>query len=329
MSQYKAALIGLGNIAWKLDKDKISKNSLTHVSAYVGNKKTQLVCAFSPDANEIDRFENETGIQGYTDLQKLFLENKPDIVSICSPTPYHMEHVEACLKYNTHMVWLEKPPAESAKDILKLEKMRLFSKNPSRVLVNYQRRYIDSYIRLKNIIKEEKFGKVLAFDCKYSRGLITNGSHILDLIFFLFGDKPCEVVWLDCQGSSENPDFILRFDNKTLIHVSGIDSQFHNIDVSVTFEEGRVSIVHGGMTLRVEEKREHELFSGYYRLVDVSPEILGPGGFGDSFDRALCDLIGSFEESREPLSNLATAYHAQSLVEKVQQSMKHDCTFFS
>ena len=53
MTHYNAALVGLGNIAWKLGSDDNNGASLSHASAYMANKNTQLSGGFSPDLEDV------------------------------------------------------------------------------------------------------------------------------------------------------------------------------------------------------------------------------------------------------------------------------------
>jgi predicted dehydrogenase len=314
---YKAVLIGLGNIAWKLGHDPVSGSSLSHKNAYDQNKKIALTAGYSPDDIEIDRFVQNCSVMGYNNLEEMLEQEGPDIVSICSPQEFHAEQLKVCFNYHVPMVWLEKPAATSIDELKKLEQLRTQMQQPSMVLVNFHRRYAINYQKLKRLLQNEIYGQTLAVEIHYSRGLMVNGSHMIDLLFYLFPESRSELLWVEHDPKSDNPDFVLRLSNKLIVHVSGIDAAFHNIDVRVTCQKARLSIDHGGMTARVEEIRENELFAGYYRLYDQQPDVLGVEGFNHAFDNALDNLIESYEQRRQPNSNLVTALWGQTLVEKV------------
>ena len=314
---YKAVLIGLGKIAWKMGSDPLSNSSLCHKDAFEKNNKTYLVGGFSPSNSDLEEFSEPTGIKGYSDLLEMLEELRPDIVSICSPDENHSEHLKECINNKVPMIWLEKPATTSVADTINLEKLRCSMSPSSKVLVNFQRRYTDSYQKMRDIISKELYGKCLSVNVNYSRGLVVNGSHMLDIISYLFPVQSVNLLWVEKGINLKSPSFVLSLTKNIIIQVSGIESTFHNIDLSITFEQARISIIHGGMTLRIEEVREHDLFSGYYRLYDEKSYVLGKGGFDFAFDKALDNLIKSFETNSEPLSNLTTSLHGQGFVEMV------------
>ena len=314
---YKAVTVGLGNIAWKMGSDSVSGASLCHRDSYEKNDKTILVGGYSPFRSDVELFSNSTDIQGYDSLSSMLKEVKPDIVSICSPEKNHAEHLEECIARKVPMIWLEKPATTSTSDLLKLENLRSSMSPMSKVLVNYQRRYTSSYQQVKNLLVREVYGKCLSVNINYSLGLVKNGSHMMDILNYLFPLEKLSLLWVEKKVDIQSPSFVLSTSDNIIIQVSGIESTFHNIDISVTFEEARVSVLHGGMTSRVENVKENDLFPGYYRLYDENPCTLKNSGFDFSFDKALSNLIDSFESDSEPLSNLATALHSQRLVEAV------------
>lgn len=317
MVKYRAVLVGLGNIAWKLGRDGRSGASLSHAAALQLNPQTDLVGGYSDTQADRGEFTTVFDVPAFSCLESMLDSLKPDIVSICSPTEFHFQQTEICLQKLVPMLWLEKPPAQSARQCLLLEELRERSSSNLKVLVNFQRRYTESYYNLKKLLEDGSYGKVLLGEVTYSRGLVTNGSHMLDMIFFLFGENGYNVEWMDKKDDMGNPSFILRYDNNILINVKGINADYHCIDVSVTCEKARLSVLHGGMTPKVEEVIEHELFPGYYRLKEIASDALGAGGFSFAFDKALADLIDAYEQDRPPGSNLATAYKSMRLLEQV------------
>jgi hypothetical protein len=153
----------------------------------------------------------------------------------------------------------------------------------------------------------------------YSKGLESNGSHVLDLLFFLAGDETAYQVASATEAPDRaNPSFRLLFDNGLCACIEGMELPYHCIDIAAVCEKGRLAVLHGGMTPVVEERVEHELFPGFYRLAPAEQNLLGRGGFGVCMQRALEDLIASFEEGCEPRSNLRSARKVQDVIEAVR-----------
>jgi predicted dehydrogenase len=318
-SMHKSTLIGLGNIAWKMGCDPISGSSLSHADAFHQNHKVVLAAGYSPDIDEVDQFSNSLSVSGYNNLEEMIVQEKPDIVSICSPHEFHAEQLEVCFNYKVPMIWLEKPVANSVSEIEKLENLRKKMPQPSTVLVNFQRRYTESYQRLKQLLNSNIYGDILSVEVRYSRGLVINGSHMMDMLAYLFPQSEFDLLWVERNAKTDNPDFVIQIEAGLIAHVSGIEADYHNIDIVVTCEKARFSILHGGMTIRVEEVKENSMFAGFYRLNDKKSDELGAPGFGHAFDRALEDLITSYEGGHQPGSNLESAIKGQALVERVMQ----------
>jgi len=316
---YKSVLIGLGNIAWKMGRDSISGSSLSHAEAFRQNRKAILTAGYSPDVDELHQFSSSLSVTGYNNLEEMLIQEKPDIVSICSPYEFHAEQLEVCFNYKVPMIWLEKPAASSVSEIEKLEILRKKIPRPSTVLVNFQRRYTESYQKLKQLLNSNVYGRTLSVEVRYSRGLVINGSHMMDMLAYLFPQSSFGLLWVERNAQSDNPDFVVQIEDGLIAHVSGIEVNYHNIDIIITCEKGRLSILHGGMSTRVEEVEENSMFAGFYRLNDKQSGELGMLGFSHAFDRALEDLITSYESECQPSSNLESAIIGQILVEKVLQ----------
>jgi predicted dehydrogenase len=315
---YRAAMVGLGNIAWRFDRGQgCGRGSLSHASAYVCNCRTLLVGGCSPDAGDRSAFQNAFGVSVYASLSDLLDHESPDIVSICSPSPWHFSQTLACLKKKVPMIWLEKPAAGSLQELDHL--LEISSQVRSKVLVNFQRRYCTAYQNMRRIYEEQRFGRCGLIQLNYSRGLEVNGVHILDMLFFVTGDhEPWQLEWASEGGDDENPCFSLLLGKGTRVMVSGLSLPYHCIDIALTYDQGRVSMLHGGMTPVVEACVEHELFPGFYRLRHTGDESLGVGGLAGSMEAALADLLDSFEQNKEPVSNLKTARASLALIEAVR-----------
>lgn len=321
---YRAALAGLGNIAWLFDRTgNIGHDPLTHAASYIGNSKTVLVGGCSPDDEHRSAFEEAFGVPACASLEELLERLEPDIVSICSPTELHFEQVMCCLDRNIPMIWLEKPPAHSLGELDRMI-MKLSGQGGSTaVLVNYWRRYAENYRRLRAIYSEESLGECRLVNMTYSRGLELNGSHLIDLLFSIVGDGTgWELEWVSSFGNPENPSFALTLANGLGVLVSGIDVPYNCGDISLVFENGRASILHGGMTTVTEDKVENDLFPGFYRLRESADNYLGDGGIGGSLGAALDDLIRAHEHDDRPRSDLRSARNALGVIECVRQRQR-------
>ncbi len=261
--KFKTAVIGLGNIAWKYSAKVAAKDNqaLTHTQAYQNHPEVELIAGCSPQAEERDGFSKHFQLPSFATVQEMLRETSPDIISICSPSEFHYEYTLECLEAQIPMIWLEKPPATNPsllKTLIDKQKNSI-----STVLVNYHRRYCSTYERLRNLYNNEELGLLKQVRLTYSKGLALNGSHMMDVLFYALNDNvDFSLETVVCEKDSDNPTFILKQD-ELVVTVSGIELPYHCLDIEMTFEKGRATVLHGGMSFRMERKVEHKFYSGF------------------------------------------------------------------
>jgi predicted dehydrogenase len=315
---YTAALVGLGNIAWKFDNGRASPSPRTHLAAYLKHGTVTVVCGYSPEPKDREQFEKNCGIRACSNLNDVW-DAKPDIVSICSPSQAHYEQTAACLDHNVPMVWLEKPPTLTLADLEALIRQSAAHRGRTKVLVNYMRRYSAMYQRLGDLYRQRRLGRPLGLQVLYSRGLETNGSHFLDVVFSVRGDGLMPEVSLpDAERTAESPSFLLRFRDGPVVSFCGHATSYHINDVILTCEDGRMSVLSGGRDTRLERKVPNDDFPGFFRLGAANDDV-STHGLNDAFSEALTDLIRSFEADTQPRSNLATARQTQAVIDQIRK----------
>ncbi len=323
-SVYKAAVIGLGNIGgfFSLDEEVTIDNVLNHAQCYQLHSATELVGGVSPDKHDQERFVKNYGVNAYSELDEMLHVEEPDIVSICSPTEFHYQQVKDCIDKGVAMIWLEKPATRNLKELDDI--IDVCSCSNTKILVNYQRRYLDVYSNLKEVYSSKQLGDPITINLTYSKGLEINGSHIIDIAHYVAGATlPFKLDSSAKEVSVNNPSFICMTSELNIpVVVSGIDAPYHSIDISVSFTKGRYSVLHGGMTTVWEEMEEHELYSGFYRLVTKELPFNTVIGHEGCFVSALNDMLESHEKRVEPQSNLQTARMTQFLIEQVRNADK-------
>lgn len=87
----KAAVIGTGSIA--------SGSHLPALAALAAEGEVEIVAAVDIDAEAVKRFCADGGVpHGYTDLDRMLAEQRPDLVSICTPPTLHRDQTVAALR---------------------------------------------------------------------------------------------------------------------------------------------------------------------------------------------------------------------------------------
>jgi len=265
MNKIKFAIVGTGRIGQRHAEHIYNLGELTAVC----DIKESLAKSIS------ERYH----CRYYTDIDQLLKkENKVDVISICTPNGLHAEQTIKSLRAGKHVL-CEKPMALSVKDceamITEAEKAN------KRLFIVKQNRFNPPIVALKNIIDENRLGKLysIQLNCFWNRGvdyyktsdwkgtkkmdggpLFTQFSHFIDLIYWLIGDvKTVSSIIKNYahQGIIEFEDsgvVILEFDNGVIGTINyTLNSFAKNMEGSITVfgENGTVKI--GGQYLNVLE----------------------------------------------------------------------------
>ncbi len=314
----RCAIIGLGNIAWCYDHGQpLHDIGKTHASVISANPRTELIAGADPDSAARAAFSETLDVETHNDLDSL-LALQPDLVSICSPSELHCAHLTACIEAGIEMIWLEKPAATTLSELDRA--LRMWEQNGRRsiICVNFQRRFMPAYQTLRNAAIDH--GNPKGISLVYSRGLETNGSHIIDMAFACLGD-PGDYDLLWASADYDNPSFAARI-GETEVVAQGMTLDYHCIDLSITFAEGREAVLHGGMTALTESRIEHAAYPGFYRLSNAKQHLQPEEalhGMGTAMSASLQDLLAARDQQRQPASSLLTARQSQALIDSIRQ----------
>jgi len=311
-------IIGGGNIAWRYDGGAWNgAQSTTHSACIDRHPETRLVAMFEPVAEA--RAQLAAGHPRAQDLDlpetlEAFLDLDLDLVTIASPSEHHAAQIAACQDAGIPRLWIEKPVTLSLADYRRLTVAHDAMDRQPRTCVNYFRRFLPQYHRLKAHLNTST--GITAVEVTYSRRLDVNGVHLLDMLGFLFDMvEPPDLDW--CRPDpGGNPDFGLTLDGVP-VTVLGHDLPYHAIDIRVTGAEGRLAVTRGGLDMVWEPVLPNPDYPGFFHL--GPPEAL-PGTVEmvqAMRDGTYLSLSGLLDESTDPASTLESAYFAQALMEAV------------
>lgn len=263
----KAAIVGCGNIAGFLDTPS-DRRIVTHAHAYTEYPGVELVACCDPDAMQRERFRNVWGntIRGYDSLKTLFQSESVELLSICSPTPFHADALESALQQpQLRTIICEKPFTQTQEEFDRL--MPLIESSDKKILVNFMRRFDPGIRSVAKLIQSGTLGRLQHFSGTFTKGLYHNGSHMLELIEHLCGTLTridaisCCMAEDDLLGS-----FYLETEHSrgTLNNESG--EAYALFELDVVLERGRIRIQESGHCITVETLKPSELYAGYYNL---------------------------------------------------------------
>ncbi len=181
-------MVGCGAIGAGSSTNEKTVGTLSHAEAYAKSLRTELVGVFDPSALARDTAKSAWGLPtSYSDLKMMLKATEAEVVSICGPDETHEEAIRISLEHSSvRAILAEKPLALSPDAAQKI----VTACDAAGVLltVNYSRRFCPAFIRLKESIATGGLGKIQAINGFYTKGLVHNGTHWIDLLRYLIGE---------------------------------------------------------------------------------------------------------------------------------------------
>jgi len=265
---YSAAIIGCGNIAGRLDS-KEDEKIITHAHAFYANPKTTLNAFCDSNTEQLEAFAalwNSESATAFSSLDAMLSGNTFDIISICTPTPSHAPIIKTLLEQCSAKVLLCEKPFVST--LNELETLRtLIGGSNTKIIINFLRRFDPSLNEAKKRLKKGKYGKILGFSGRFTKGLYHNGSHMLELIENLIG--PIELFqaldYIACDDDYTGTFYLSTpRANGTVQNSDG--STYALFELDIVCEEGRIRITESGHDISCYELRPSERYKGYTAL---------------------------------------------------------------
>ena len=180
MRNYRVGIIGCGNIA------------NAHAKAYL-KLGLRIVAACDIDNKKLTSFKERYGVKRtYVDYNKMLKREELDIVSICTWPTLHCEMTIAAAEAGAKGIFCEKPMALNLKEAdMMLEACR---KAGSKLLIGHIRRYMTIYNKAKEIVTSGIVGEVTFIHGMTVGDLMSDGTHLIDLVRFIIGDR--KVRWV-------------------------------------------------------------------------------------------------------------------------------------
>jgi predicted dehydrogenase len=295
---YKAAVIGCGRIGSLFDEDGPADDTYTHAGAFHRHDRTALVAVCDTDAGRAEEAARHWEVAAwFTSSRAMFESAAPEIVGICTPDPLHAEHLDAAVSApKTLGILCEKPFATVVADGESMA-TRAAARGVI-VSVNHIRRFDHGHKRAVALVHDGGLGEIQSVVGRYSGGLRHNGSHMLDLLRWLFGE-PASVAAEDRLGEGgEDPslDVTLRYDGGLQVAMLGHRAEaFHIFELDVVGTTGRLRFEAAGHSIRHEKIGESARWRGVREL--------GAGhalstAMRDTTYHAVDDLIAALDGTR-------------------------------
>ena len=142
-AQLRTAIVGCGKV------------TDLHAAAFKNLKSSRFTAVCSRSGEKAAEYAARYGVKGYRDVPEMVTKEKIDVVSICTPHPFHRQPTQEALASGAHVL-VEKPFASTLEDCdAMLEASRTHDK---KIGVICQRRWYPPARRVKEAIDSGKIG---------------------------------------------------------------------------------------------------------------------------------------------------------------------------
>ena len=197
---HRAGIIGTGGIAGMgilgmHDTEDIGEQRFveSHAGGYEATDSVDLVAVADVDADRVARFGEAWGIPEsgqYIGHETMLAAEDLDVVSVCTPTYLHAEHVIDAATSDTgpSVIWCEKPIASSLSDAHAMQ--RHCAESDVELVINHSFRFTDKLQQLRALFDAGLLGEIKSVNASFRRELLRNSTHLIDTLVYLLDAKP-------------------------------------------------------------------------------------------------------------------------------------------
>lgn len=322
----RVLIIGCGNIAGGFDTHRPwAEPALTHAGAYARHGGFRVSACVEPDAARRHAFMQRWSVpDGYASLDELLASCLPgsfDVVSVCSPTGAHAQQVRAALHLAPRVVFCEKPLAPSLAEAQSIVQACADADVP--LAVNHSRRWAPDVQRLAEELRAGTWGAVRQATGTYNKGVLNNGSHLVDLLHLLLG--PLRLLHAGTARTDHTPadpsvPALLESEDGVPVHLCTAHAgDFALFELQLVTERAVITMEDGGLRWRVRRVTDSPVFSGY-RSLDAGTVV--PGQYLESMQRAVANLHAHLEHGAALACTGGVALAAQRLCDRIRHEAR-------
>ncbi len=246
---WKVLLIGLGGIGFKYDLNKPINIVQSHARSFSLDANFELVAGVDPDKTNRDEFQDAYSITCFDTITEACQTIQPNVVVIASPTRYHLDNMKEVLSYcKPDVIVMEKPASYSKNQAQQMIDLSLDSSVP--VLVNLIRRTEPAVNEIKLMIESGEINTPCKGVVWYSKGLIHNACHFIDLLSWWLGaPTKIEIIGSGRQINEWDIEVDLRiyFDDSLVYFLVKKTEEFNYYNIELLAQNGRLTMGAGNV----------------------------------------------------------------------------------
>jgi predicted dehydrogenase len=271
-------VVGLGRIGLTYDvRLDAGTHVMTHSRALRMHPSFDLCGAVDPSPDARSLFEQVYGRRAFADLHAACRALAPDVVVIATPT---RDHASTCASILDHAqprgILCEKPLAydltEAAHIVSRCKAARCL------LAVNYMRRADPGAIEVRRRIETGAIATPVKGVAWYTKGLLHNGSHLVNLLEFWLGPvASCEVIQPGRRaGDDVEPDVRVEFTAGAVTFLAAQEEHFSHYTIELVAPNGRLRYDAGGFAITWQPAVPDPEMDGYVTL-SAAPETIPNG----------------------------------------------------
>lgn len=245
-----ALLIGCGNIGALYDYD--NNEVQTHSKALSKSNWIDNVDVFDVDNELLKKVCYKYKFTARKTL-KTNDYKEYDIVCISTPTHTHYNYLKLCFENNVPLIVCEKPLSNSIDELNKIK--NLYELSETRVIINYFRRYLSTYSKLKSEIDFES-KTIKKIKIKYHKGFLNNCGHALNIIEYFTNLRlePVQIKITKKKYDFFNNDPTIStefFSNNIEFEIIGLSPNKKIFEIIFYFENKKIILQNGGNNIKI------------------------------------------------------------------------------
>ena len=245
----KAAVVGLGQIGMGYDYDlDPEKYILTHSQAIQTHPAFELMGGIDISDDNRKRFEKNFNRPSFAEINNDTRFADLDLMVVAVSTVAHLEIVKIIVSILTpKLILIEKPLSfsfDEAKEIV-----RITENNNIIIAVNYCREYEPGHRILYKRINSDELGNPLKAVCWYSKGIVNNGTHFIQLLAnFMGGIIDIKIIDEGRKWDNIDPEPTLEiiYENGHAYFIPAREENYSLFEMEIIGPKGKIKYYNGG-----------------------------------------------------------------------------------
>ncbi|MBT9512448.1 MAG: Gfo/Idh/MocA family oxidoreductase [Acidovorax sp.] len=313
-------IVGCGNIGGGFDQTRSRTDwPLSHAGAYARHGGFRVTACADPDVTRRKAFQRHWGVRTAFDscAQATSSGERWDIVSICSPTANHFGDLMIALQAHPRLIFCEKPLSPTAIEAEAI--VQACAAAGVLLAVNHTRRWAPDIRELGRQLAAGGHGELRGASARYSKGILNNGSHLVDLLSLWLG--PLSLLSAGHAFSDFWPDdptvpALLASGSGAGISIGCAHATDYSLfEVELVTSTAVIAMEDGGLAWRLRLPGPSAQFAGY-RALDGGRRL--PGRYMEAMTGAAHNIYDAVMKDSPLLSTGVTALEAQRLCESIR-----------